>query len=76
MYLKKSKQQIASDAASRARNLITSQLHQHNNGNLGGIGHSIANAVEDGIREAISSMMEDIYTDAEFEKDIGLTKQD
>ena len=76
MNFKKPKEQVAQDAAWRAFNRIQSNLVQHNNGNVSGIGYNISQAISDGIKEAILSMMEDVYTDAEFEEDLGLTKKD
>ena len=72
MNFKKPKQQVAQDAANRAQNIIMNSLSVHNNGNVGGIGYSITTAISDGIKEAILSMMDDMYTDQEFEEDIGL----
>ena len=72
MNFKKPREQVAKDAAHKAFNAIQSNMHQHNNGNLSGIGYSISQAVQMGIEEAIKSMIEDMYTDVEFEEDLQL----
>jgi uncharacterized protein YjgD (DUF1641 family) len=72
MNFKKPKEQIASDAANRAYNKIQTNLAQMHNNSMSMMGYTVSQAISDGIREAILSMVEDTYTDQEFEQDIGL----
>ena len=72
MKFKKPKEQVASDAANKAYNKIQSKLAQMHHNSMSTMGYDITQAISDGIREAILSMIEDTYTDQEFEQDIGL----
>jgi len=75
MNFKKPKNQVALDASWAAYNQINYQLIQINNGNIGNVGFVISEAIRVGIEEAIKSMLDDIYTDAEFEEDLGLAEK-
>ena len=72
MNFKRPKHEVASDASWRAMYAIQEQLNQINNGNIVNVGSTVTNAIRMGIEQALLSMMDDIYTDAEFEEDMGL----
>jgi hypothetical protein len=76
MNFKKPKEQVAADAAQAAYVKIQYQLQQINNGNVGQVGYAVTQAVADGVGAAILSMMKDMYTDQEFEEDIGIGDRD
>ena len=72
MNFKKPKQQLASEASWRAYNKITSNLNSLQYSNQTGFAPIIAEAVRDGIEEALNSLIENIYTDQDFEEDLTL----
>jgi hypothetical protein len=75
MNFKKPKEEVAADAAQRAMYTIQTQLHQLTYGGSfepSSVTYILTQAISLGIKEAMLSMMEDVYTDAEFEQDIGL----
>jgi len=84
MNFKVPKQQVIDNATYRAeyvmRRMCDDMRYRHDPyarhfGDHGGdLGHS-EHAVVMAIREAITSIVDDIYTDEEFEQDLGLTKK-
>lgn len=72
MNFKKPKEQVARDAANRAQAAITYNLRMQGGGNLSSVGYVVTQAITEGINVAILSMIEDVYTDVEFEEDLNL----
>lgn len=79
MMLKKPKQQVLDEIYNAAESKIRYNL-QNNLGaglqmNVGSVTYAIQQAIADAVREGFSVMIDNIYTDAEFEEDIGLREK-
>ena len=72
MNFKKPKHQVIQDASWNAYNAIQYNLMQMYSGPITNIGPMVSEAIRIGIEQALTSMINDIYTDAEFEEDINL----
>jgi len=72
MNFKKSKNQVVNDATAAAHSRISYSLQQVNNGNISNVGDVVRQAIIDAIGEAIRSLVNDTYTDQEFEEDMTL----
>jgi hypothetical protein len=76
MNFKKPKQQVLDEAQMRAedriRGVLRNTLFQGASMDPNSTINLLTFAISQGIAEALKSMMENVYTDQEFEEDIGL----
>lgn len=76
MNFKKPKQEVLNKATTDAYSAINNQLsyikYNYSDNSPKSIISSIEMAINEGIRAALTSIVEDIYTDEEFEKDLTL----
>jgi hypothetical protein len=79
MMFKKPKQDVLDEIFMVVDNKINytlqSNLGSSININTGSVSYAIKQAIAEGIREAFSVMIDNVYTDAEFEEDIGLREK-
>lgn len=72
MMFRVNKALVAANAASTARSRIQYTMSQLNSSPMSSFSIHISQAIQEGIEAAIESLIKDIYTDAEFEEDMGL----
>lgn len=72
MYLKKDKYQIAMDAEMAARQSMQQNMAIGWNTQQGSIAGTLCDLISKAVGEGIRVALENVYTDDEFEKDIGL----
>jgi 2-phosphoglycerate kinase len=72
MYLKKDKQQIALDAEMAARQSMQQNMAIGWNTQHGSIAGTLVDLISRAVGEGVRVALENVYTDEEFEKDIGL----
>lgn len=71
MNYTKPKEQLISEVYSRVYGVASSNMY-----NLQGqpLGNAISSAIAAGIQEAVRTLLENTYTDQQFEEDIGFKK--
>ncbi len=77
MHLNKSKSQIVTDIMWRVQSKMTEQLaylHFSDNTNLSTFKNSVAQAVSMAVADGFRELLHNIYTNEEFEQDLGLRK--
>jgi hypothetical protein len=72
MNFKKPIEQVAQDAAYEAFNKASSMIGNTAYTPPGQLGQNISMAIQEGVKAALLSMMQQVYTDAQFEEDIKL----
>ena len=72
MNFKEPKQVVISNAYTAAQFAVNVSLSNYQNESHNALRFTIERAIGDGIRAAIESLVKDIYTDEEFERDINL----
>lgn len=76
MKLNKTKTEIVSDATQAASVAIDCVLHELHDKLHWSVSNALRKAILDGIRESLAVVMSNMYTDQEFEKDIGIGDSD
>lgn len=72
MNFKKSKQEVITDANIAAMNRVSAELSSYNYSQINSVQHTIERAITSGIEAAIRSLVDNIYTNDDFEKDLKL----
>jgi hypothetical protein len=72
MNFNKPKHQVINDAHIRAMEAVNYNMNQLAFTQTGSVKDVVGRAISDGIRAAIDSLVNDTYTDEQFEQDIGL----
>ena len=72
MNFNRSKDEVITRANIKACDAVYGVLNNLQYSQIGSVQQTVALAITEGIRVAIESLVNDTYTDEEFEKDIGL----
>ena len=82
MMFKRPKEEIADEVYYRVNSSLRTTMYETmirsygHQPEIGPVLESLLHAVSIAMREATKTIIENVYTDAEFEEDIGLTKKD
>lgn len=72
MNFKKPKSEVIQDATKAAFSAIDNHMYNIQSGPINSIGNSVANMMKFAIDAAVVSLVNNVYTDEEFEKDLNL----